>query len=357
MTLRIAIHRDDTRLVSGRRQSFSKRWQELAGSHDVEIELVDAYSPGLFEKLRRCDGFMWHFCNSPDNSDIGKRLVLSLAHGLKIPVYPSWKTCWFFEDKNAQRYLLDAAGIPMPATWVFWTLRRAEEFAEQATYPIVAKLSFGITSTNVRLIRNREEAMELINKAFQHGMVSMPRNLSPTWAETYLERMKDAVRVLRGRRLGDHASFGPVQRGCVQFQEFIPNNAFDTRITVIGNRAFAFRRHNRPGDFRASGSGNIDWSPDGISQSAIELAFSAARSLQGQVLTLDVLFRGEQPVVVEISHYYEAWAVHRCSGHWQIGKHFRDMTWVSGQMRPEDAIFQDFVQVLGQTSKTHTTQT
>ena len=35
------------------------------------------------------------------------------------------------------------------------------------------------------------------------------------------------------------------------FQEFLPGNAFDTRITAIGNRAFGFLRENRPRDFRA----------------------------------------------------------------------------------------------------------
>ena len=40
------------------------------------------------------------------------------------------------------------------------------------------------------------------------------------------------------------------RRGYVYFQDFIPDNQFDTRVTVIGNRAFAFIRKVRPGDFR-----------------------------------------------------------------------------------------------------------
>lgn len=31
----------------------------------------------------------------------------------------------------------------------------------------------------------------------------------------------------------------------------------DTRVTVIGHCAFGYRRYNRPGDFRASGSGRL----------------------------------------------------------------------------------------------------
>lgn len=45
----------------------------------------------------------------------------------------------------------------------------------------------------------------------------------------------------------------------ILFQEYLPDNEFDTRVTVIGNRAFAFRRFNRKKDFKASGSGEIDY--------------------------------------------------------------------------------------------------
>ena len=55
-----------------------------------------------------------------------------------------------------------------------------------------------------------------------------------------------------------------LQRDYLLVQEFLPGNGFDTRITVIGNRAFGFRRFNRPDDFRASGSGRIDWNPAAI---------------------------------------------------------------------------------------------
>ena len=41
----------------------------------------------------------------------------------------------------------------------------------------------------------------------------------------------------------------------VYFQKFLPNNKYDIRIVVIGDRAFGFIRYNRENDFRASGSG------------------------------------------------------------------------------------------------------
>ena len=42
--------------------------------------------------------------------------------------------------------------MPTPKTWVFWNARTAAEFCASATYPLVAKLSSGIQSNNVRLV-------------------------------------------------------------------------------------------------------------------------------------------------------------------------------------------------------------
>src|SRR6185503_17089802 len=64
--------------------------------------------------------------------------------------------------------------------------------------------------------------------------------------------------MLKGRsRLARSTGLEP-NTGYILLQEFLSNNKFDTRVTVIGNRAFAYRRFNRPNDFRASGSGNFD---------------------------------------------------------------------------------------------------
>ena len=68
----------------------------------------------------------------------------------------------------------------------------------------------------------------------------------------------------------------------VLFQEFLPCNDFDTRITVIGNRAFGFRRFNRANDFRASGSGKIDYDPKNIAPEMVQLAFDVTRRLNVQ---------------------------------------------------------------------------
>lgn len=344
--LRIAIQADDSDLMSGKRQSFSERWQELAAIAGHETVSVDAYSEDFFDSLSGCDGFMWYFPNAPFYSDLGKRLMLAIHQGMKLPTFPSWRTCWFFEDKHAQHYLLKSAGVPTPSAWVFWGRSDAEAFIKEATYPLVFKLSFGIASANVRLLNNRKEARYLIDRLFGDGMSILPmKSIRPLFPEVS-DRLSNTARSLLGKRVKDHFADAPIQRGCALFQEFVPDNHFDVRVTIIGNRAFAFRRMNRPGDFRASGSGSIDWDPSRIDLEAVELGFDVARKVDSQVLTLDILKRQQRLVVVEISYYYEAWAVHRCPGHWRWVSSAGDIEWVDGEMRPDDAIFEDFLGLL-----------
>jgi hypothetical protein len=116
-------------------------------------------------------------------------------------------------------------------------------------------------------------------------------------------------------------------------------------VTVIGSRAFAFRRFNRPGDFRASGSGRIDWDPQHIDEESIRLAFRVARHLRTQSLGVDLLQHGGQKVLTEISYTYASWAVRDCPGHWvmQGDDAAGPLSWIQGRMQPEDAIFDDFV--------------
>ena len=58
--------------------------------------------------------------------------------------------------------------------------------------------------------------------------------------------------------------------------------------------------------------------------------------------------RDRRPVLVEISYYYEGWAVHECPGHWELrgDPESGRLEWVEGKVRPQDAILDDFLALL-----------
>lgn len=94
--------------------------------------------------------------------------------------------------------------------------------------------------------------------------------------------------------MAGHNPYGLTSEADLQYgyffaQELLPDNAFDTRVTITGNRAFVFRRFNRPGDFRVSGNGRFDWDSQAVGEDAVRLGYCVARELGSQMLTVDIL--------------------------------------------------------------------
>jgi glutathione synthase/RimK-type ligase-like ATP-grasp enzyme len=242
----------------------------------------------------------------------------------------------------------------MPATWIFWKRTAALNFCRQASYPMVMKLSIGYQSRNVLLLRSHAEAERWVRKMFGPGLTSIEPHVS-AW-RTLGDRTKGAIRHLRGKSSHHDLDLNEFQHGYFYVQEFLPGNEFDTRVTVIGHRAFAYRRLNAPQDFRASGSGRIDSNPDGIDPQSVRLAFRVARRLQTQSVAVDVLHRGQERVINEISYTYTSWMVRDCPGHWILegDTDSGQLVWVDQSMSPEDAIFQDFLELLKRKNGTET---
>jgi glutathione synthase/RimK-type ligase-like ATP-grasp enzyme len=346
MSYTVAIQPDELTQKNGEKQSFSSRWAQRAAATGVKVRTVDVYAPDFFKQLAGCDGFMWRFGYSPNPRLFAKRLLIAIERGMGIPVFPSFETAWHFEDKIAQAFLLQAAGLPMPATWVFWDRTTARDFCRSASYPLVLKLSFGYQSANVRLLNNFSDASYWIGQLFGPGVTGL-QPPAPLWRDA-LQRARTALSHLRGESIYQDLECSELQHGYFYVQEFLPANEYDIRVTVIGNRAFAFRRFNRPGDFRASGSGRISWDPQQIDEESVRLAFRVARRLQTQSIAVDLLQHDGRRLLTEISYTYASWAVRDCPGHWalQCDDVAGRLSWIEGRMHPEDAIFDDFVTLL-----------
>jgi glutathione synthase/RimK-type ligase-like ATP-grasp enzyme len=347
--LTIAIHPDHVVQPNGVKQSYSDRWLELAAQRGVQTRIVDPHSPDFFRQLEGCDGFMWRFGYRAPERLIAKRVMSAVEHSFGIPVFPSWKSAWHFEDKISQYYLLQAAGIPMPRTWVFWEKAAALDFLRAASYPLVIKLANGYRSGNVRLLKSADEGAYWVEQLFGPGIWGFGPGRSPgsdvSGAKALVRRAKAAVKTLAAIDSPLPSLRDELQRGYFYAQEFLPGNEFDTRVTVIGNRAFAYRRLNRPNDFRASGSGRPDWDMSKIDLELVRLGFLAARRLGTQSVAIDGMRRGDDRVLGEISYTYVSWMVRDCPGHWIL--HGEPATgsleWIEGHLAPDDAIFEDFV--------------
>lgn len=318
----------------GENDASSPIWSRLLEEAGHEVREVNVYRYDILNQLKGCHGFMWRHAHLPQMRQVAKRLLPVIEYELGLSIYPNQSTCWHYDDKIAQSYLFEAAGIPAPITWVWFERNAALSWARDATYPLVLKLWAGAGSVNVKLLHCFEEAALWIERLFGRGVSSLEdRQLS------ILEKIKNGFRAFAGKQ----ECPWELHKGYTLFQEFLMGNEFDTRVTVIGNHAFGFRRFNREGDFRASGSGKIDCDPSGVDARFIRLAFDVAKKLSLQSCAIDGLWRGKEPVVGEISYTYASWAVQACPGHWDS-----ELNWHSGPMRPEEAQIKDFLLQLEQ---------
>jgi glutathione synthase/RimK-type ligase-like ATP-grasp enzyme len=336
--------------IHERAGSFSDRWITYCTDKGISFRRVNCLGTDIVRECEGLETLLWHWAHDdPRNLVVARQIIASLEKK-GIVVFPNVNTCWHYDDKIAQKYLLEAICAPLIPTWIFTSKADAEEWIGRATWPKVFKLRCGAGSTNVRLVRTRSEALALCRQAFGRGfpavagyLTDMQTRLRNTKsAHEFWERVARTPLTLLNVRAVRHKM--QCEQGYIYFQEFLPGNAFDTRITIIGNRAFGFRRMNRPNDFRASGSGNPSYEPESIDKRCVEIAFRVADRLATQSLAFDFLFNPQrEPMISEISYCYMASAIYACQGHWD-----RQSVWHGGHVWPEEAILDDVLEACRQ---------
>lgn len=327
--------------------SFSDKWSEFLAARGIAVRELNLLAPDALAQAKACDGIMWRWFHTQQDKQSARVILYAIENYLNIPVFPSVKTSWHFDDKIAQYYLLEAIGAPQPDTWVFWERGQALRWSETAPYPVVFKLTAGAGSSNVLKIDTRREAQSVMRRMFDEGVFPMTMNeyRQPLIPKTRRELRAKVLRPFDAARYAATGTYPRLPRfwwkpemGYALLQEFLPDNEFDTRVTVIGERAFAFRRMNRPGDFRASGSGKISYDPGFVDPRCVRLAFDLSARAGFQTMAYDFLAKGGAPVVCEISYTFVDTAVFNCPGHWDA-----DLQWHEGQMWPEEAQVEHFL--------------
>ena len=328
--------------------SFSDRWVEYCREKGIPFKEVDPFRPDFMQQVEGLKAFAWHWANYDARAAQMARQVTYALEAKGLAVFPSSATCWHYDDKVGQKYLLEAIGAPVPESWVFYDLKSALAWVSTAEFPKVFKLRGGGGSDNVRLVKNRATARALCRRAFGSGFPSSQSYFHDAATKMRKTRTVGAL-VAKLRRAPSSildsiriSQALPRSRGYVYFQEFLPDNGFDTRVAVIGDRAFAFTRRNRPGDFRASGSGDLDHDPSKVDIECVRTAVGVARRLGTQSLAFDFLKDSQsRPVIIEISYCYQAEAVQHCPGCWDPA-----MNWHEGHVWPQDAILEDLLRSL-----------
>lgn len=314
--------------------SFSDRWIAYCESKGIRYKLVNCYSNDIIEQLSDCEGLMWHFSqNSAKDFLFAKQLIFSLESSGK-KVFPNLNTVWHFDDKLGQKYLLESIGAPLVPTWIFYEKDNALKWIEQTVFPKVFKLRSGAGSQNVILIKSRNHAIKIIRKAFGKGIPVFDAfgSLKEEWRKYKLGKtnlfdiVEGLVRLLIPP---PYARAKGREKGYAYFQEFIPDNTFDIRIIVIGDKAFGIKRMVRKNDFRASGSGIIFYERQNFSDETVQLSFKMAERLNSQCVAFDFIYEGNRIYVIEVSYGFIKEVYDPCVGYWD-----KQLNWHEGKFNP-----------------------
>jgi glutathione synthase/RimK-type ligase-like ATP-grasp enzyme len=341
MDLKIAIHHYEG--------DFSDRWIQYCQEKNISYELVDCYRNDIIEVMKSFDILLWSWNLSHFESlQFATELIYSLEKMGKI-VFPNFKTSYFYDNKIGQKYLLESIDAPIIPSYVFYTKNDALKWINTTSFPKVFKLSGGAGSMNVKLCYTKEQAMKFVNKAFGKGFSQVDRI---TWFTDKAKKFKEKPSKKSFKNF--IKSFGrlfiPTQKekamsrekGYIYFQEFIPQNSFDIRIIVIGDKAIALKRLCRENDFRASGSGKIIYDKNQINKKCIEIGFQTSKKLDVQCMAYDFVFdKKNNPLIVEVSYHFSPYAYDDCQGYWD-----EDLSWHDAKINPQYMIIESLLEKL-----------
>jgi glutathione synthase/RimK-type ligase-like ATP-grasp enzyme len=327
---------------------WNVKWIEYCKENNIPYKAVNCFDSDIINQIRECSGLMWQFAQTRPSDILVARNVLNAAELMGLKVYPNFHTNWHYDDKLSQKYLFESLNLPAAPSWAFFNEEEALNFSQNCEVPIVAKLRRGAGSYNVKLLKTRGQIRKYIKRMFGQGYSPAPAPLADVKTKFKVAIKKGGIHGVLNRlkkapnffkvMLNARKYFGN-EKGYVYFQKFIPGNTCDLRITVVGNRAWGFHRIVRENDFRASGSGMIDYDVAAIPLEIVRKSFDISRKFKMQSICFDWVHDAEgNYYFVEISYAFVDEAVYNCEGFWDD-----QLNWHKKHYYPTYGIMEDFL--------------
>lgn len=318
-------------------------WEEYLIQSGIEYGKNNLLVGDAIATLKDYDVLLWHFGQYSYVNMLEARSILYSAKLLGLKVFPDFNDAWHFDDKVAEMYALQAVGAPIPKSQVYYRMSDLKQAVEdgKVEYPIVAKLRTGSGSHNVKLIRNKAQLLRYARRMFGRGFDPAPSLIYKASSNirsshnkaTFMAKLKRVPEFLRTRR---GAKQFPNEKGYVYLQEFIPNDGFDMKIVVVGDKLSGLHRPTRTHDFRASGGGEVLYNKELFTENIIKSAFATADALGVQCVGFDYVVdkRTGEGKIVEMSYGFSHTAVMGLGGWFD-----RNCNWHEGALNaPEELL-------------------
>jgi glutathione synthase/RimK-type ligase-like ATP-grasp enzyme len=334
----VGIHRD----LFGQFRDLNLKFEKILQFNNIPCVRLEASQPDFWEIVPRLDLFIFSWIHYDAYFHRATTILPVIEKHYGVKCLPDQATCWHYDDKIKQYLLLEAHGFPVVPSWVFWEKPEALAWIKTAPFPLVFKLKSGAGSSSVLLVKNQAQARRLIHIMFGRGMVTgrIP-SLRATRFRDFnpYKELRHLARRMRNRLQGiDPFPYWQRHKNYIYFQKFLPGNRYDTRITTIGDRIFAFRRFVRKNDFRASGSDNWSLDRSRIDMEMVKLGLEISQKMGFQVMAYDFIYdENGKPRIVEISYTYGDYPEFS-TGYWDADLNWHDGSYWSQYLELVDAL-------------------
>lgn len=307
-------------IIKDRNTGWWRRFNEEIAKYRIPYILIDFEKDNWQKEVESCS----HIISRPNLShpylDQSREKLAIIEREMKKPLFPSHSTYWHYDNKNAQYYLNRLHNLKLAKGFVSYDYEDIREYLDRCDYPIVSKASAGAGSKNVRLISDKKQAIRELNYLFNKSIGTRAH-----------KRLLSILKLNALRYSG--------QSGYMNLQEFIPNNPNDLRITVIGTKyAYAYARMNRKKDFRASGSGMIDYHKKYHRKDALLHCFDVGRRLGFDTMCYDILDIGDDFAMTEFSYTYVDTYLYKAPGIYRLLD--GELSFVDGHYWPQELILE-----------------
>ncbi len=327
--MKIGIHKDQ----NGRVDPYLQIYEHILNHNRIENLRIEASQPDFWEIVSSIDLIIFHWVYIDRDQQMAESLIPVIEKEIGIKCFPDWSTFWHYNNKIKQYYLLKAHNFPVIESYIFWEKTDAEAWLNDAEYPLVFKLSRGAFSQDVILVKTKVHAQKIINLMFGKGAKSGDLfDADNSWVLNQYKKKRKLAGTLKQKLLKRHIALKwEIEKGYALFQQFMPENDYTTRITIIGDRAFAFIINNVEGDFRAFDMQQIDFDPANIDVECVNLAFQISKTLGFQCMAYDFLLdENRKPVVCEMGYTSYALDLYNCTGYWDSS-----LDWHPGHFWPQ----------------------
>ncbi|MDX9920203.1 MAG: hypothetical protein RB289_09535 [Paludibacter sp.] len=326
--MKILIHQRNNKIQHS--TVWNNPWIEYCKKSNLGYEVIDLFQIESIDVIRKFDVLLWHFGGYVFEDMLEARSLLNVAESLGLKVFPGFKENWHFDDKIAEMYALQSVNAPIPASKVFYDIETFNNWLRNNTeFPVVAKLRTGSGSHNVKLFKHKSALQRYASRMFGRGYDPSPSLLYKTSSNIRSSHNK-ATFISKFKRIPEflfilkNAKKFPNEKGYVYLQEFVPNDGYDMKVVVVGDKLSGVVRPVRSHDFRASGGGEVFFDKKYFTKEIIQSAFRITDELGMQCIGYDYVVNKQtgEALIVEMSYGFSHMAILSAQGYFD-----RDCVW------------------------------